>query len=60
MPPPAPCRTRKAIRDPIDQDRPASNDPTVNMVSDASHSCFVPNRSLSHPVSGITAANASM
>ena len=60
IPAPTPCSTRKPISDPIDQDAPASVDPSRNRSSEASQTRLAPKRSLPHPVSGITLAKASM
>jgi hypothetical protein len=59
IPPPAPWTMRKAIREPIDQERPANSDPAMNRPSEASHSGLAPKRRLAQPVSGITLAKAS-
>jgi hypothetical protein len=58
-PPPKPCRTRKAIRDPTDHERPARIEPVMNATSATIQIRLAPNRSLAQPVSGIALANAS-
>ena len=51
--------TRKAIKAPIDHDKPASSEPSVNAASETSQSSLAPSRWLAQPVSGITLAKAS-
>jgi hypothetical protein len=60
IPPPNPWRTRNTISDAVDQARPHSADPSVNRITDAIHSRRAPTFSAAHPVTGITAASASM
>ena len=60
IPPPTPCSTRKKISDAALHARPDSTEPIVKSTSDVRYSRLVPNRSAAHPVSGITAASASV
>src|SRR5919197_1165693 len=59
IPPPRPCNRRNTISEPIDHERPASAEPSMKRISEASQTGFAPNRSLAHPVSGMTLAEAS-
>ena len=60
VPAPRPCTTRNAISEPIDHAAAASAEPRRKSASEASQTCFAPKRSVSHPASGMTLANASM
>nr|WP_255523311.1 hypothetical protein [Blastococcus sp. TML/M2B] len=60
MPPPRPCRTRKAISISIEVATAHSTEPAVNRNSAARYSRLVPNRSAAQPVSGMTVARASV
>jgi hypothetical protein len=60
MPPPMPCRTRKAMSDSVDQARPQSTEPSVNRTTEAIHRRLAPNLPAAQPETGMTAASASM
>ncbi len=60
MPPPTPCRTRNTISSVVDVASPHSADPAVNSTSETRYTCLAPKRRAAHPVTGITAASASM
>ena len=60
MPPPRPCRTRKPMSDPALHAAPQRIEPPTNSTSDVRYRRLVPNRSAAQPVSGITAAIASV
>ena len=59
MPPPIPCRTRKAMRELADQARPHRLEPMMNRVSESMNTRLAPKRSTAHPVTGMTTASAS-
>ena len=58
-PPPRPCTTRNTTSEPSDHERPARTEPAMKSTRAAIHTRFAPNRRVSQPLSGITAANAS-
>ena len=58
-PPAKPWRTRKKISDPADHAIPHRAEPTANPATATIHTRFEPNRSDSHPASGITIASDS-
>ena len=58
MPPPSPCRTRKAMSELADQARPHRLEPMRNTVSESMNIRLCPNRSMAHPVTGMTMASA--
>ena len=60
MPPPIPCTTRKMMSCRILDANAHSSEPSVNATTEPMKSRLVPNRSAAQPVSGITAANASV
>ncbi len=60
MPPPTPCSTRKRISSVTWVARPHRNDPAVNSPSEIRNSGLAPKRREAQPVTGITAASASM
>ena len=60
MPPPIPCRTRKATSWLVDVASPHSAEPAVNSTSETTNTRFDPNRRAAQPVTGMTAASASM
>ena len=59
MPPPKPCRTRKAISSPADVAIAHSAEPTANSAIEAIQVRLEPKRSVIQPESGITAASDS-
>ena len=60
MPPPMPCTTRNTMSCTIVDATAHSSEPSVKATTDPMNSRLVPNRSAAQPVSGITAANASV
>ena len=60
MPPPSPCRTRKAINDSADHAAPESSEPARKSVIESRYRRLVPKRSAAQPVAGITVASASV
>ena len=58
MPPPMPCRTRKAISELADQARPHRLEPMMKRLSEVIQITFAPKRSTAHPVTGVTMARA--
>jgi hypothetical protein len=60
MPPPSPCRTRKKMIEAADQASPDSADPPRKRAIEIMYGRLVPKRSAIHPLSGITAASASV
>ena len=59
MPPPTPCRTRKATSDSMLQARPHRAEAVVNMTRARMKMRLVPNRSPSQPDAGIHSARLS-
>ena len=59
IPPPIPCRTRKRMSCPKLWANPQAADAKVNRITVARNNFFVPQRSVAHPVIGITAPCAS-
>jgi hypothetical protein len=59
IPPPSPCSTRNTISSATDPASPHSSEPSMKAASETSQTRLAPNRSLAHPVSGITLAKAS-
>ena len=60
IPPPTPWSTRNAISSFVVVARPQSAEPAVNRISDVIYTRLAPNRFAAQPVTGITAASASM
>jgi hypothetical protein len=59
IPPPRPWSTRKAMSSVGEEESPQSAEPMPNSTREISQIRFVPNRSVSHPDSGITTASES-
>ena len=59
MPPPSPWRMRKTINDSIDHANEHSAEPITKQVSAVIQVALDPNRSIAHPVIGMTSATAS-
>ena len=59
IPPPIPCRTRKAINSPADVASAQSAEPTANSAIEAIQVRLEPKRSVIQPESGITDASDS-
>ena len=60
IPPPAPWTTRKTTSSVVDSAWPQSAEPAVNRISDVRYTCLAPKRRAAQPLTGITAASASM
>ncbi len=60
MPPPRPCRTRAPISDWADQAKPQRAEPAVKRIREMMYRRLAPKRAAAQPVTGITAASASM
>ncbi len=60
IPPPAPWSTRKTTSSVVLVDRPHKAEPAVNRISEIMYIRRAPNRSAAQPLTGITAASASM
>ncbi len=59
IPPPKPCRKRKAISEPADHASPQATEPIPNSATAVIHTRLEPKRSENQPLSGITIASAS-
>ena len=60
MPPPTPWITRKTTSSVVELASPHSADPAVKSTSETTYTRLAPNRRAAQPVTGITAASASM
>ena len=60
MPPPTPWITRKTMSSVVEVASPHSTDPTVKSTSESRYTRLAPKRRAAQPVTGITAASASM
>src|SRR5262249_52019911 len=60
IPPPIPCRTRNKISCVVEPANPQSAEPAVKRTSERRYKRRGPKRRAAHPVTGITAASASM
>ena len=60
IPPPAPWSTRNTISSLAEVARPHSAEPAVNSTSETTYTRLAPKRRAAQPVTGITAASASM
>ena len=60
MPPPTPWSTRNRISSVVEVASPQSAEPAVNSTTETRYTCLAPNRRAAQPLTGITAASASM